>query len=106
MWPFARKGKEKAEIVANSVEIDNGVATIDVRGQTCPGYLLAINKAVDALPADTRAAKLLISYPPCGEDVAAWCKARHIEYAGISQGEGVWLIEIRLQYTAPEHSLT
>jgi len=46
--------------------MENGTAIIDVRGQTCPGYLLAINKAVERLEPDT-AAKLLITYPPCGK---------------------------------------
>jgi len=94
MWPFAKKSKEKPEIKANSVVIENGVATIDVSGQTCPGYLLAINKAVDKLPEGTKA-KLVIGYPPCGDDVGAWCKARDIEYLGMSQVNGSWIIEIR-----------
>jgi TusA-related sulfurtransferase len=94
MWPFTRKPKVKSEIKANSVVIENGVATIDVRGQTCPGYLLAINKAVESLP-DGTSAKLVIAYPPCGDDVGAWCKAREIKYLGISESDGVWVIEIR-----------
>lgn len=94
MWPFTGKPIEKSGIKANSVVMENGVATIDVRGQTCPGYLLAINKAVEVLSEGTNA-KLVIGYPPCGDDVGAWCKAREIEYLGISQSEGVWVIEIR-----------
>ena len=96
MWLFTKTQPKIAEIKANSVVIENGVATIDVRGQTCPGYLLAINKAVDGLPADTPLARLIISYAPCGNDVRAWCKARAIEYRGISQKDGTWTIEIRI----------
>jgi TusA-related sulfurtransferase len=94
VWPFSRKPKEESQIQANSVVMEDGVAIIDVRGQTCPGYLLAINKAVEALSSGTTA-KLVISYPPCGDDVGAWCKARQIEYMGIAQANGVWEIEIR-----------
>jgi len=94
-WSFARKPKEPSRIRANSVVMrDDGVATIDVRGQTCPGYLLAINKAVEALPSGTTA-QLLISYPPCGDDVGAWCKARSIEHLGTSPRDGIWVIEVR-----------
>lgn len=45
---------------------------VDVRGQTCPGYLLEINRAVADIGAGARI-DLLVSYPPCGEDVRVWC---------------------------------
>jgi len=64
MWPFSKR--QTSTLEANSVHMENGTAIIDVRGQTCPGYLLAINKAVERLEPDT-AAKLLITYPPCGK---------------------------------------
>ncbi len=70
-----------------------GEATIDVRGQTCPGYLLAINRAVDALPPATRA-RLLITYPPCGEDVQAWCTSRGIELVDIEPTEAMTVITV------------
>ncbi len=93
MWPF-RKRRAPAGIRANSVVFEDGVAVIDVRGQTCPGYLLAINKAVDALAA-RQTAKLLISYPPCGDDVGAWCREKGVEFLGIEQTPGRWEITIR-----------
>ncbi len=93
MWPF-RNRKEATAIEASSVNIVDGTAIIDVRGQTCPGYLLAINKAVDRLD-DGMKAELLITYPPCGEDVKAWCKERGIQYLGLAQGDGMWVIRIR-----------
>jgi len=92
MWLF-RRNKEPSEIKANSVEIVNGVAEIDVRGQTCPGYLLAINKAVDKLDNGMKA-RLLITYPPCGDDVKAWCKEKNVKYLDLTQGEGMWIITI------------
>ncbi len=94
LWPFAKKQKPPAQIQANSVVLKDGIATIDVRGQTCPGYLLAIHKAVEALPFGTTA-HLMISYPPCADDVGAWCKARALDYIGISPRDGIWVIEIR-----------
>jgi len=93
MWPFNKKS-EKSSIKANSVTIVDGIAEIDVRGQTCPGYLLAINKAVEGLEIGS-SAKLLITYPPCGDDVKAWCKEKGIEYRGITQVEGMWIINIK-----------
>ena len=75
MWPFTRT-RQPTGIQAQSVDFVDGVAIIDVRGQTCPGYLLAINRAVEKLPAGTPA-QLLITYPPCGdeckrEDIWVW----------------------------------
>lgn len=93
MWPFNRKSKQTVGIAANTVVTENGITTIDVRSQTCPGYLLAINKTTDALPESTDA-RLLISYPPCGDGVAAWCQSRNIEFLGTEQSDGLWIIRI------------
>ena len=93
MWPFTRK-KEETGIKASTVTIEDGIAVIDVRGQTCPGYLLAINNEVDKLDKGLNI-DLLITYPPCREDVEAWCKARNVEYMGISQNENMWIINIK-----------
>jgi len=93
MWPFNKK-TVKSGINASSITVVNGVAEIDVRGQTCPGYLLAINKAVETLGKGTKA-RLLITYPPCGEDVKAWCREKEIEYQGLTEGGGMWMINIR-----------
>jgi len=92
MWPF-NKRIAKSSIRARSVNIVDGVHEIDVRGQTCPGYLLAINKAVEALDPGTKA-RLLITYPPCGEDVRAWCKEKKIQYLGLFQDKDMWIISI------------
>lgn len=94
IWPFSRKPKQRVGIRANSVTFEKGVALIDVRGQTCPGYLLAINKAVEALDGGTTA-KLLISYPPCGDDVHAWSREKGVEYLGIAHNGSEWEIRIR-----------
>lgn len=93
MWPFKKVIKQSG-IKACSVKIIEGIAEIDVRGQTCPGYLLAINKAVEELDTGTQA-KLIISYPPCGSDVKVWCKEKNIEYLSLVEDEGTWIINIK-----------
>ena len=92
MWPFSRKARTSG--IRAAVTFESGEAVVDVRGQTCPGYLLAINRAVDALAPGTTA-RLLITYPPCGEDVHAWCRERDITYLGIQQAGDMWVIRIR-----------
>lgn len=94
MWPFRKKQIRDTAIKANSVEIHDGLAVIDVVGQTCPGYLLAINKALDSLE-DGMAARLVTTYSPCGDDIEAYCKARGFQYLGASQSDGAWVIELR-----------
>ncbi|MDH5180560.1 MAG: sulfurtransferase TusA family protein [Gammaproteobacteria bacterium] len=93
MWPFKNK-QQPVTIQANSVEIVDDVAIVDVRGQTCPGYLLAINKAVEQLKPGTLA-RLVITYPPCGEDVKAWAREKQVEYLGLHQDADHWIIEVR-----------
>lgn len=93
MWPFTKK-RVKSKIGANSIAVENGVVVIDVRGQTCPGYLLSINKAVDQLDKGT-SAKLLISYQACVDDMEAWCKNREIELVDIANVDGIWAIQIK-----------
>jgi TusA-related sulfurtransferase len=93
MWPLTRKTPPTG-IKARSVDIVDGVAVIDVRGQTCPGYLLAINREVEKLLPGMKA-QLLITYPPCGDDVKAWCKEKRVEYLGMEQGDGLWKISIQ-----------
>lgn len=94
MWPFDKKPSRDTTIKASSVLVQDGVATIDVIGQTCPGYLLSINKALDSLEAGVLA-RLLTTYSPCGDDLEAYCRARGLEYLGASEAAGVWVIEIR-----------
>ncbi len=94
MWPFSTKQQPKPEIKANSVSIVDGEAVVDVRGQTCPGYLLAINKAVEPLAVGTQV-KLLLTYPPGGEDVNAWCREKRVEFIGITQENDIWVIRLK-----------
>ncbi|EEZ79922.1 MAG: sulfurtransferase TusA family protein [Candidatus Thioglobus sp.] len=97
MWPSTNK----TNLVQNAksgiralVSFDNDIAIIDVRGQTCPGYLLAINKAVDELNPKTKA-KLLMTYPPCIEDVKAWCNSKGIDYLSLEKSDKVWVAWIQ-----------
>ena len=57
---------------------------VDVRGQTCPGYLLEIDWAVTAI-GDGQSIRLLISYPPCGDDVRVWCEQKGHMLHGIER---------------------
>ena len=93
MWPFRKRNVEET-IKASSVELVDGIVTVDVRGQTCPGYLLAINKEIDKLEKGS-VAKLLITYAPCHDDVMTWCKERDIEFKSIVENEGLWTITIK-----------
>ncbi len=83
-------------IRANSIEYKNNKAIVDVQGQTCLGYLLAINKAVETIQANTEI-DLLISYPPYGDDVKAWCKERGITFLNFVQEQENkrWGIQIK-----------
>ncbi len=95
-WPFKRRTQSAPRTGprANAVFWQQGRAIIDVRGQTCPGYLLAIDHAVGELPAGSEA-ELLISYPPCGDDVKAWCKEKGITFLELVPDQGIWRIRIR-----------
>ena len=57
---------------------------VDVRGQTCPGYLLEIDRAVARIGPGVRI-HLLISYPPCGDDVRVWCAQKGHVLHGIER---------------------
>ena len=76
------------------VSFDNDIAIIDVRGQTCPGYLLAINKAVNELNPNTKA-KLLMTYRPCIADVKAWCSSKGIDYLSLEKTDKAWIALIQ-----------
>ena len=91
-WPFRRKQQRKT-IGADVTRVDGGVR-VDVRGQTCPGYLLSINRAMGIVGPGTDV-DILTTYAPCGEDVAAWCKEKGFTYRALEQVDGVWCIRIR-----------
>ena len=57
---------------------------VDVRGQTCPGYLLEIDRAVADIGGGANI-RLLISYPPCGDDVRVWCEQKGHALHGIER---------------------
>lgn len=88
------KLSHKPEIKANSISIVDGETVVDVRGQTCPGYLLAINKAVEPLTTGTPV-RILLTYPPGGEDVNAWCREKDVEFIGVTQENDMWVIQLK-----------
>lgn len=67
---------------------------IDVRGQTCPGYLLSIHRRMAAVPAGARVL-LRISYPPCADDVRVWCEANGHTLESVRVEDGEWCITVR-----------
>lgn len=91
---FRRKRKSEATIHADISQLPDGSTAIDVRGQTCPAYLLAINRAMDGLAGGTEAS-LLVDYPPCGDDVKAWADEKGYAFLGVSHEEGTWHIRVR-----------
>ena len=91
-WKYVWKilsGRGGAEPAARTARwrAENGEWIVDVRGQTCPGYLLEINRHVSALDAG-QTVVLRVSYPPCGEDVLAWCKRKEYAFKGIESAGG------------------
>ena len=80
--PFA--ARRRAEVRSARRRQEDGSWIVDVRGQTCPGYLLDINRHVSAIGPGARI-RLLVTYPPCGEDVRAWCAEKGYEFTGIER---------------------
>ena len=88
------KGKAKPTgVSANAVLELEGTKVVDVRGQTCPGYLLAINRAMETFDPDT-AVQLWITYPACGDDVQAWADSRGHVLHGISYETDRYVIRL------------
>jgi len=92
MWPFRTKAPRKT-IFADITHNVDGSVNIDVRGQTCPGYLLSINKAMDSLEKGKKAF-LITTYAPCGDDVKAWCNEKGYAFDGIVQKDDYWEIGV------------
>ncbi|MDH5786267.1 MAG: sulfurtransferase TusA family protein [Chromatiales bacterium] len=90
---FTKDSAQPASTIHASVFEEDGIIFIDVRGQTCPGYLLAINRETDRLPPATEVA-LIITYPPCGDDVHAWCREKGYQFHGIEPGDGLYRIRL------------
>jgi len=90
---WRQKEAEPKSVRANRVWEAEGEVFVDVRGQTCPGYLLAINHAVDPLAPGTPVC-LQITYPPCADDVRAWAASRGHQLLGMDSTDT--LFEIRL----------
>ncbi len=76
--------RRRVKVRSARQRLEDGSWIVDVRGQTCPGYLLDINRHVTAIGPGARI-RLLVTYPPCGEDVRAWCVEKGITFIGIEQ---------------------
>jgi len=93
MLNFFRSKTEKNTngITPGGVTFVNGETMIDVSGQTCPGYLLSVNKAVSVLEKGSRIC-VMSTYPPCGEDVKSYCNQKGFEYSSVNIEDGIWKI--------------
>ena len=95
MFSFFQMKKQESGLIAQTFTEADGTVVVNVVNQTCPGYLLSINKAIEKYPVGTRFT-LKITYPPCGEDVESYCRQKNIEFLGMEiNNEGIYLIQIR-----------
>lgn len=92
MWPF-RPSKYNPVALARVTEID-GIVHIDVKGQSCPNYLVSIQRAFESLPPG-KEVKLFLTYGPGDGDVRAWCEARKILILGMEENNGTWAILLK-----------
>ena len=81
-------------IRANSVAVINGETVIDVSGQTCPGYILAVNKAVTEIEKGSNIC-VMSTYPPCGDDVKSYCDQKGFEYLSSSIEDKKWKVRFK-----------
>lgn len=96
MFGFFRKNKSKNKVKTFHAEVSSkdGMTFVDVQGQNCPGFLLSINKALDALPPGTQTS-LVTSYLASEEDIMAWAHQKGHTYCGSENKEGVFHISVR-----------
>ena len=89
-----RKERARSKGVSPNAVLDmDGGKIVDVRGQTCPGYLLAINRAMETFSPGT-VVHLWITYPACGDDVQAWADSRGHTLHGITHEDGRYVIRL------------
>ena len=93
MFGWGRRREVLRGVSPNAVDDLDGEKVVDVRGQTCPGYLLAINRAMDSFPPGTPV-RLWITYPACGDDVQAWANSRGHTLHGIEYDRDRYVIRL------------
>ena len=89
----AGTARQGVRVYSRRRRLESGEWLVDVRGQTCPGYLLDINRHVRAIGPGARV-RLRITYPPCGDDVRAWCAEKGYEFHDIEYAHGCYDIRI------------
>lgn len=73
---------------------DQVITTVDARGQSCPGPLVSLARALkDARPGDVL--ELLATDPGSRSDVPAWAKLTGNELLEASEADGVFRYRIR-----------
>ena len=93
MLGFGKGRKRQVGVSPNEVLDSANGKVVDVRGQTCPGYLLAINRAMETFAAGT-SVELWITYPACGDDVHAWASSRGHTLHGIDYENDRYVIRL------------
>lgn len=73
---------------------DQVITTIDARGQSCPGPLVSLARALkEARPGDVL--ELLATDPGSRSDVPAWAKLTGNELLEASEADGVFRYRVR-----------
>lgn len=73
---------------------DQVITTVDARGQSCPGPLVSLARALkEARPGDVL--ELLATDPGSRSDVPAWAKLTGNELLEASEADGVFRYRIR-----------
>ena len=81
-------------MATSTISEKDGMVHIDVKGQSCPNYLVSIQRAVQSLPPSTEA-RLFVTYGPGNGDVRVWCEARKIKILAMEESNGIWSIVIK-----------
>ncbi len=68
--------------------------TVDARGTSCPGPLLAAKRAISSVPVDG-ILEVLSSDPGTKRDLPLWAKKVGHEFLGVIEEPGYWRIFVR-----------
>lgn len=78
----------------SAASTDQVITTVDARGQSCPGPLVSLARALkDARPGDVL--ELLATDPGSRSDVPAWAKLTGNELLEASEADGVFRYRVR-----------
>jgi len=103
MWPFNKKPPQRS--VKSKLLIQNEKVYIDVRGQSCPNFILSIQRALANIEPgiDT---SLLFTYKPGNSDIRILCAARKVLVKSMVLTNGTWEMVVRKPIQAHEIEMT